>query len=64
MKKMTLKTFALASVLSTLTLGATAASAAEPASCGTVHFAAVGWTDITSTTATTSTVAPETTAAG
>jgi glycine betaine/proline transport system substrate-binding protein len=30
------------------------ASAAEPASCGTVHFADVGWTDITATTATTS----------
>ncbi|HEY0125187.1 MAG TPA: choline ABC transporter substrate-binding protein [Rhizobium sp.] len=30
------------------------ASAAEPASCSTVHFADVGWTDITSTTATAS----------
>ncbi|MGQ8632725.1 choline ABC transporter substrate-binding protein [Agrobacterium sp. DKPNP3] len=29
-----------------------AASAAEPASCGTVRFSDVGWTDITATTAT------------
>ncbi|MBN8951263.1 MULTISPECIES: choline ABC transporter substrate-binding protein [unclassified Rhizobium] len=51
---MTLTAFAFASTLSALTLGAATASAAEPASCSTVHFADVGWTDITSTTATAS----------
>ncbi len=54
MIKMTLTAIAFASTLSALTLGATTASAAEPASCSTVHFADVGWTDITSTTATAS----------
>ena len=54
MIKMTLTAFAFASTLSALTLGAATASAAEPASCSTVHFADVGWTDITSTTATAS----------
>ncbi|MDL2397282.1 choline ABC transporter substrate-binding protein [Rhizobium mayense] len=54
MIKMTFTAFAFASALSALTLGATTASAAEAASCGTVHFADVGWTDITSTTATAS----------
>ncbi|NTG41812.1 choline ABC transporter substrate-binding protein [Rhizobium rhizogenes] len=54
MIKMTFTALAFASTLSALTLGATAASAAEPASCSTVHFADVGWTDITSTTATAS----------
>ncbi|MGG6896491.1 choline ABC transporter substrate-binding protein [Rhizobium sp. BR 315] len=56
MIKMTLTAVAFASALSALTLGATAASAAEAASCSTVHFADVGWTDITSTTATASTL--------
>ncbi|MFT4181352.1 MAG: choline ABC transporter substrate-binding protein [Rhizobium sp.] len=54
MIKTTFTAFAFASALSALTLGATAASAAEAASCSTVHFADVGWTDITSTTATAS----------
>ncbi|MFS8044158.1 choline ABC transporter substrate-binding protein [Rhizobium sp. BR 314] len=54
MIKMTLTAVAFASALSALTLTSTAASAAEQASCGTVHFADVGWTDITSTTATAS----------
>ncbi|AYG59838.1 choline ABC transporter substrate-binding protein [Rhizobium jaguaris] len=54
MIKMTFTAFAFASALSALTLGATTVSAAEAASCGTVHFADVGWTDITSTTATAS----------
>ncbi len=54
MIKMTLTAVAFASALSALTLTTTAASAAEPASCSTVHFADVGWTDITSTTATAS----------
>jgi glycine betaine/proline transport system substrate-binding protein len=42
--------FALAAVVST------GAFAAEPESCKTVHFADVGWTDITATTATTSVI--------
>lgn len=54
MIKTTFTAIAFASALSALTLGATAASAAEAASCSTVHFADVGWTDITSTTATAS----------
>jgi glycine betaine/proline transport system substrate-binding protein len=52
MIKMSLMTASLAAVLSAMTMGT--ASAAEPASCGTIHFADVGWTDITATTATTS----------
>ena len=52
--------FATAGVLG-LTLGLSAllpqrASAAEPASCGLVRFSDVGWTDITATTALTTTV--------
>lgn len=43
---------ALAAAISTLALGAASAQAAEPASCGTVRFSDVGWTDITATTAT------------
>lgn len=54
MIKTTFTAFAFASALSALTLGTTTASAAEAASCSTVHFADVGWTDITSTTATAS----------
>ncbi len=54
MIKMTFTAFAFASALSALTFGASAVSAAEAASCSTVHFADVGWTDITSTTATAS----------
>ncbi len=54
MIKTTFTALAFASTLSALVLGATMASAAEPASCSTVHFADVGWTDITSTTATAS----------
>lgn len=40
----------LAAAISSMTFSA--ASAAEPASCGTVRFSDVGWTDITATTAT------------
>lgn len=46
-------------IFGTLAIGAaltTAASAAEPESCKTVRFSDVGWTDITATTAATSTV--------
>ena len=39
-----------------LALAATAAQAADPASCKTVRFSDVGWTDITATTAATSVV--------
>lgn len=41
---------ALAAAISSMTFSA--AGAAEPASCGTVRFSDVGWTDITATTAT------------
>ncbi|GGB05241.1 glycine/betaine ABC transporter substrate-binding protein [Brucella endophytica] len=44
---------AIASSLFALSLGLGAAQAAEPASCSTVRFSDVGWTDITSTTAVT-----------
>ncbi len=40
----------LAAAISSMTFSA--AGAAEPASCGTVRFSDVGWTDITATTAT------------
>jgi len=48
-----------ATLFGTLAIGAllsTAAFAAEPESCNTIRFSDVGWTDITATTATTSTV--------
>ncbi|MCZ7496903.1 choline ABC transporter substrate-binding protein [Agrobacterium rhizogenes] len=41
---------ALAAAISSMTFSV--AGAAEPASCGTVRFSDVGWTDITATTAT------------
>lgn len=44
----------LAAAVSAMALFTTSASAAEPASCGTVRFSDVGWTDITATTATAS----------
>ncbi len=40
--------------MATLTAGS--AFAAEPESCGTVRFSDVGWTDITATTATATTI--------
>ncbi len=43
---------ALSAAVSLLALGAVPAFAAEPASCATVRFSDVGWTDITATTAT------------
>ncbi len=49
-----LKTFAASVALAALV--ASGAHAAEPDSCKTVHFADVGWTDITATTATASVV--------
>nr|WP_316655313.1 choline ABC transporter substrate-binding protein [uncultured Gellertiella sp.] len=48
--------YALATTVSLAALAAQPALAADPASCATVHFADVGWTDITATTATTSVV--------
>lgn len=51
----TLKTTALAAV-SLIALGAAGALAAEAESCGKVRFSDVGWTDITATTATASTI--------
>lgn len=47
---------ALAAAVSAMALFTTTASAAEPASCGTVRFSDVGWTDITATTATASVI--------
>lgn len=46
----------LAAAVSAMALFTTSASAAEPASCGTVRFSDVGWTDITATTATASVI--------
>ncbi|PZM13850.1 choline ABC transporter substrate-binding protein [Rhizobium tubonense] len=51
-------TLTLTTALTALALGisTTSVSAAEPASCNTVHFSDVGWTDITATTATASVI--------
>ena len=46
----------LSSTFLALSLSAAAAFAAEPESCGTVHFADVGWSDIAATTGTASVV--------
>ena len=48
--------FMAAATVSLIALSATSAFAAEPESCATVRFSDVGWTDITATTATVSTV--------
>ena len=53
MTRLTLK-FMLTAAVSLSAL--TSAYAAEPESCGTVRFADVGWTDITATTATVSSI--------
>ena len=44
----------LAAAVSVLALGVAHVSAAEAESCGKVRFSDVGWTDVTSTTATAS----------
>ena len=54
-KRLSLKLM-LAGAVSVVALTAGQAAAAEPESCGTVRFSDVGWTDITATTATVSTV--------
>ncbi len=54
-KTLSLK-FMAAAAVSFAALSAGTASAAEPEACGTVRFADVGWTDITATTATVSTI--------
>jgi glycine betaine/proline transport system substrate-binding protein len=46
----------LAAAVSVIALGVAGASAAEAESCGKVRFSDVGWTDITATTATATTV--------
>ena len=46
----------LAAAFAAATAIATPAFAAEPESCATVRFSDVGWTDITATTAATTTV--------
>ncbi|WP_337182323.1 choline ABC transporter substrate-binding protein [Shinella sp.] len=51
----TLKTF-LAAAVSVLAFGIADVSAAEAESCGKVRFSDVGWTDITATTATATTI--------
>jgi len=48
--------FILSLGVSSLALAAAPAYAAEPASCATVRFSDVGWTDITATTATASVI--------
>ncbi|AEH79801.1 ABC transporter, periplasmic solute-binding protein [Sinorhizobium meliloti SM11] len=48
--------FMLAGAVCMATLTAGSAFAAEPESCGTVRFSDVGWTDITATTATATTI--------
>jgi glycine betaine/proline transport system substrate-binding protein len=55
MKTASLK-LVLAAAVSVMALGATTASAAEAESCGKVRFSDVGWTDITATTATATTI--------
>ena len=53
----TTSTFKLVTATAVAALSvATAAFAADPDSCSTVHFSDVGWTDITATTATASVV--------
>ncbi|MDO9414864.1 choline ABC transporter substrate-binding protein [Pararhizobium sp.] len=47
---------AFSAAVSLLALSAQSAFAAEPEACGTVRFSDVGWTDITATTATASTL--------
>lgn len=54
-KRLSLKLI-LAGAVSVVAITAQQAAAAEPESCGTVRFSDVGWTDITATTATVSTV--------
>ncbi len=56
MKTVTLSKFALAAAISVMALGASGAYAAEPESCGKVRLSDVGWTDITATTATATTI--------
>ena len=51
----TMKTL-LAAAVSVVALGVAGASAAEAESCGKVRFSDVGWTDVTSTTATASVI--------
>ncbi len=46
----------LAAAASVLAVGVATASAAEAESCGKVRFSDVGWTDITATTATATTI--------
>ncbi|MBZ5758734.1 MULTISPECIES: choline ABC transporter substrate-binding protein [Rhizobium] len=52
MMKLTLFTLSLSTALFSAVIAPSVASAAEPASCSTVHFAEVSWTDIQATTGT------------
>jgi glycine betaine/proline transport system substrate-binding protein len=50
MIKSTLITLSLTTALTAMAMAPSTASAAEPASCSTIHFAEVSWTDIQATT--------------
>ncbi len=52
MMKLSLFTLSLSTALVSAVFAPSAASAAEPASCSSVHFAQVSWTDIQATTGT------------
>mgnify|MGYP000855930527 FL=1 len=56
MTKFNFHRLTIASAAAVLALGTVPAMAAEPESCSTVRFSDVGWTDITSTTATASVI--------
>lgn len=56
MQKTKLRRLSMATAAAVFALGAASAFAAEPESCSTVRFSDVGWTDITSTTATASVI--------
>ncbi|WP_416795513.1 choline ABC transporter substrate-binding protein [Ciceribacter azotifigens] len=56
MQKTRLRRLSMATAAAVFALGAASASAAEPESCSAVRFSDVGWTDITSTTATASVI--------
>ncbi|MCO6178972.1 choline ABC transporter substrate-binding protein [Ciceribacter sp. RN22] len=56
MQKIKLRRLSIATAAAVFALGTASAFAAEPASCSPVRFSDVGWTDITSTTATASVI--------
>ena len=56
MSKINFQRLTIATAAAIIALGTAPAMAAEPASCSTVRFSDVGWTDITATTATASVI--------